>query len=120
MFEDFLAQLPQHCGRWPEPKSVVVMDNGSFHHLERIPHICEGAGVKVVYLPSYSPDLNPIEEIFAELKSFIKRNWSYYEVGPDQGFDVFLAWCIDTVGTKEESVRGHFRHSGLEIEVCGV
>lgn len=31
VFEDFLAQLLQHCGRWPEPKPVVVMDNASFH-----------------------------------------------------------------------------------------
>jgi transposase len=32
-------------------------------------------GVKLVYLPPYSPDLNQIEEFFAELKAFIKRNW---------------------------------------------
>ena len=36
VFEDFLAQLLQHCGRWPDPKSVVVMDNASFHYSERI------------------------------------------------------------------------------------
>jgi hypothetical protein len=62
--------------------------------------------------------LNPIENFFAELKSFIKRNWSYCEVDPDQGFDVFLAWCIDTVSAKQESARGHFRHSGLKKDVC--
>jgi hypothetical protein len=33
-FEDFIQQLLQHCGRWPEPKSVLVIDNASFHHLE--------------------------------------------------------------------------------------
>lgn len=74
------------------------------------------AGVKLVYLPPYSPDLNPIEEFFAKLKAFIKRNWSYYEVDSDQGFDAFLGWCIDVVGAKEESARGHFRHAGLKIE----
>jgi transposase len=120
VFEDFLAQLLQHCGRWPEPKSVVVMDNASFHHSERVSQMCADAGVKLIYLPPYSPDLNPIEEFFAELKSFIKRNWSYYEVDPDQGFDVYLAWCIDTVGAKKESARGHFRHSGLKIDICGI
>lgn len=78
--------------------------------------MCADAGVKLVYLPPCSPDLNTIEEFFAELKSFIKRNWSYYEVNPAQGFDVFLAWCIDTVGAKKERARGHFRHSGLTIE----
>lgn len=75
VFEDFIEQLLQHRGKWPEPKSVLVMDNASFHHSDRIEQICANAGVKSVYLPPYSPDLNPIEEVFAELKAFIKRNW---------------------------------------------
>jgi hypothetical protein len=32
VFEDYIEQLLHHCGRWPEPKSVLVMDNVSFHH----------------------------------------------------------------------------------------
>jgi hypothetical protein len=73
--------------------------------------------VKLVYLPPYSPDLNPIEEFFAELKSFIKRSWAFDEKGTDQGFDAFLEWCVNMVGAKEESAQGHFRHAGLKIEV---
>ncbi|KAJ5884843.1 hypothetical protein N7495_009353 [Penicillium taxi] len=46
-FEDFLSQLLHHCGRWPELKSVVVMDNASFHHSERILQMCADTGVKV-------------------------------------------------------------------------
>lgn len=76
MFEDFIVQLFQHCGKWPQPKSVVVMDSVSFHYSERIAQMCADTGMKLVYLPLYSPDLNPIEEFFAELKSFIKRNWN--------------------------------------------
>jgi DDE superfamily endonuclease len=34
IFEDFIEQLLHHCGRWPEPKFVLVMDNASFHHTE--------------------------------------------------------------------------------------
>jgi transposase len=121
MFEDFVAHLLQHCGRWPEPKSVLVMDNASFHHSDRITQMCEEAGVKLIYLPPYSPDLNPIEEFFAELKSFIKRSWTFYEEdpGPNQGFDAFLEWCIDVIGAKKDSARGHFRHAGIAIEVYG-
>jgi transposase len=74
--------------------------------------------VKLVYLPPYLPDLNPIEEFFAELKGFIKRNWNYYEKDPERGFDTFLKWCINMVGAKEESARRHFRHADLNIEVC--
>lgn len=116
IFEDFIGQLLQHCGRWPEPKSVLIMDNASFHHSERIKKMCSEAGVKLLYLPPYSPDLNPIEEFFSELKSHIKRNWEFYETWPDQGFDTFLQTRIDAVGAKRDSAEGHFRHSGVTIE----
>jgi transposase len=79
VFGDYIEQLLQHCGRWPEPNSVLVMDNASFHHTERIEQKCDDAGVKLMYLPPYSPELNPIEEFFAELKAFIKRSWGTYE-----------------------------------------
>jgi len=45
--------------------------------------MCVEAGVKLLYLSPYSPDLNPIEEFFAELKAFIRRNWQTYEENPD-------------------------------------
>ncbi|EED22757.1 TPR domain protein [Talaromyces stipitatus ATCC 10500] len=115
-FENFIEELLHHCGKWPEPKSVIVMDNASFHHSKNIETMCSKAGVKLVYLPPYSPDLNPIEELFAELKAFIKRHWQTYADNPDQGFDTFLEWCIDTVGRREQSAEGHFRNSGLAIE----
>ena len=66
------------------------MDNASFHHTEQVAHVCSEAGVKLLYLPSYLPDLNPIEEFFAEMKDFIKHNWQTYKENPDQGFDMFL------------------------------
>lgn len=78
--------------------------------------MCVDAGVKLVYLPPYSPDLNPIEEFFAEFKGFIRRNWDYIEQHPEREFDTYLEWCINVVGAKEESARGHFRHAGLNIE----
>ena len=116
LFEGFIEQLLPLCGKWPEPKSVLVMDNASFHHTERIEQMCCNAGVKLVYLPPHSPDFSPIEEFFAELKAFIKRNWEIYEENPQQGFDTFLEWCIDVVGRKKNSARGHFMHVGLSIE----
>lgn len=69
-----------------------------------------------MYLPPYSPDLNPIEEFFAELKGYIRRHWNCYEKEPDRGFDAFLEWCINVVDAKEESAEGHFRHAGIKIE----
>jgi transposase len=74
VFEDFIEQLLPLCGKWPEPQSVLVMDNASIHHIEWIEQMYRDASVKLVYLPPYSPDLNPIEEFFTKLKAFIKWN----------------------------------------------
>ena len=46
------------------PKSVVIMDNASIHHVEEVVSTIEGIGSIVKFLPPYSPDLNPIEEVF--------------------------------------------------------
>lgn len=117
VFEDFIEQLLQHCGRWPEPKSVLVMDNASFHHSPRVMQLCSEAGVKVLHLPPYSPDFNPIEEYFAELKGEIKKSWPTFEANPDQGFHNFLQKCVNKVGGKKESAEGHFRNAGIVVEV---
>ena len=116
LFEDFIEQLLHHCGRWPEPNSLLVMDNASFHRSARIKQMCADAGVRLMFLPPYSPDLNPIEEFFAELKAFIKRHWRTFKDNPEQGFDVFLEWCINAVGSKRENAGGHFKHSGWTID----
>ncbi|KAL0929468.1 uncharacterized protein CTRU02_215634 [Colletotrichum truncatum] len=113
VFESFIEDLLPHCGRWPGPRSVLIMDNASFHHTDRIRQLCHNAGVKLLYLCPYSPDLNPIEEFFAELKAFIKRHWQEYD-GRD--FEGFLQWCVNMVGARKASARGHFRHAGVSIE----
>jgi transposase len=69
--------------------------------------MCLDAGVKLLYLPPYSPDLNPIEEFFAELKAFIKKQWHEYEDNLYQDFRVFLEWCIGVVGGRDYSAKAH-------------
>ena len=116
IFEDFIEQLLSHCGKWPEPKSALVMDNSAFHHMDRIMQICLDAGVKLMYLPPYSPDLNLIVEFFAELKAFIKRNWQVCKYNREQGFDIFLEWYINVVGEKKSNAKGYLRHYTLNVK----
>jgi transposase len=54
------------------PGQVVVMDNLSSHKAAGIGEAIEAAGCRVVYLPPYSPDLNPIENAFSKIKSWLK------------------------------------------------
>ena len=119
VFEDFIEQLLNHCRPYPEPNSVLVMDNASFHHSERITQMCDDAGVKLLYLPPYSPDFNPIEEFFAELKAFIKKQWHEFESSPHEEFRAYLEWCVSVVGGREESAKGHFQNAGVTIEELG-
>ncbi|KAH7459836.1 hypothetical protein FOMA001_g19876 [Fusarium oxysporum f. sp. matthiolae] len=92
------------------------MDNASFHRSSVIEQMCEDAGVKLLHLSPYSPDFNPIEEFFAELKSFIRRHWHENEHFIQIDFASYLEWCVNRVGSRQESAEGHFRHAGVEIE----
>jgi transposase len=52
---------------------VVVMDNLSAHKAQRIRELIEEWGCELLYLPPYSPDLNPIEEAFSKIKNLIRK-----------------------------------------------
>ena len=55
------------------PHSVVVLDNASIHHVDGIVSMIESVGALVLFLPPYSPDYNPIEELFSKLKAVVKH-----------------------------------------------
>jgi transposase len=55
------------------PGDIVVMDNLPAHKLTSVREIIEAAGATLLYLPPYSPDLNPIEQVFAKLKALLRR-----------------------------------------------
>jgi transposase len=52
---------------------VMVMDNLSSHKGSRVRELIEGRGRELIYLPSYSPDLNPIEEAFSKIKGLLRK-----------------------------------------------
>jgi transposase len=69
VFQAFVQQVlvPQL-----QPGDVVIMDNLSSHKRARTRELIEAAGASVMFLPPYSPDLNPIEMIFAKVKHLLR------------------------------------------------
>jgi len=65
------------------------MDNCAIHHDEEIRRVIEGRGAKLIYLPPYSPDFNPIEQAFSFMKKHLRRHESEY-LGPHT-----REWLID-------------------------
>lgn len=55
------------------PGQVLVLDNYVVHHGESVEQLAAERGVELLYLPAYSPDLNPIEPMFAKLKAHLKK-----------------------------------------------
>ena len=90
------------------PRSVLVMDNASIHHLERIEDIITGVGAKILFLPPYSPDLMPLEEVFAKVKSILKANDEVYTTTTMSNLLVKMAFC----GITNSDCLGYIQHSG--------
>jgi transposase len=58
---------------------VIIMDNATFHKSLVIREIIEAAGCRLIFLPLYSPDLNPIEKFWANLKRWINQHVLFIE-----------------------------------------
>jgi transposase len=56
-----------------ETGQLVIMDNFTIHHNAKVQPLIESKGCTVFYLPTYSPDFNPIEHLFAKIKAFIRK-----------------------------------------------
>ena len=71
--ESFLHYVEQFLVPTLRPGDLVVMDNLGSHKGEAVRLAIRAAGARLVFLPAYSPDLNPIEQVFAKLKHFLRK-----------------------------------------------
>jgi transposase len=71
--ETFLAWVRQFLVPLLRPGDIVLMDNLSSHKVAGVRAAIEAAGAVLRYLPPYSPDFNPIEQLFAKLKTLLRK-----------------------------------------------
>jgi transposase len=106
VFETYIEQMPRPALR---PGQIVVTDNLSSHKSERVRELIDERGCELLYLPPYSPDLNPIEEAFAKVKGLLREA----EVRTREAL-------VETIGTALSVVTardawGFFEHCGYPI-----
>lgn len=72
-----------------KPEQIVIMDNASFHKSLKTKELIEQVGCKLIFLPPYSPDLNPIEKFWANMKRWIRNKMTEFNTLYD-AFNVFF------------------------------
>ena len=116
--------------RFPQDRSIIVLDNCAIHRANVIREIIEAHGVLLIFLPPYSPDLNPIEESFSyrkslhcciynpltlspypAVKTWIRRHWPRLVHQPNPEVQLLEA-AYSVTG---DVAPGWFRHSGYNM-----
>lgn len=69
----FTAWVEQCLVPTLKPGDVVIMDNLGSHKGKAVRQAIRAAGARLLFLPPYSPDLNPIEQVFAKLKTLLRK-----------------------------------------------
>ena len=59
---------------YPNPQSILILDNCSIHHVDHVREYIRDSGILLMFLPPYSPDLNPIESVFGFVKGYLKKH----------------------------------------------
>ncbi len=106
VFEAYVGQALAPALR---PGQVVVLDNLGAHKGERARELIEERGCELLFLPPYSPDLNPIEEAFSKVKGLLRRAGARTR----EALVEAMGRALDAVTA--EDTRGFFEHCGYRF-----
>jgi transposase len=90
---------------------VVVMDNLGAHRPKRIRELIEARGAELVFVPSYSPDLNPIEQAFSKIKNILRKLGARTHQALLEAMEEALSKVTPA------DAAGWFGHCGYQVEV---
>lgn len=105
VFEAFLEEVL--CPKLKAGDSVV-MDNLSVHKIDRVRELIEGAHARLLYLPPYSPDLNPIEMAWSKFKQFLRAAKARTREALDQA----VTAALETITA--DNAAAWFKHCGYQ------
>lgn len=104
--EVFEAYVEHFLAPALKPGEIVVMDNLGAHRPKRIRESIESRGCELLYLPPYSPDLNPIEEAFSKVKHVLRKIGARTK----EALVEAMGRALGSVSAKD--IAGYFAHCG--------
>ena len=108
--EVFRAYVAQVLCRKLKPGQVVVLDNLSAHKVTGIEELIAARGAQLLYLPSYSPDLNPIEQAWSKFKQFLRAA----KARTAEALEQAVTEALKTI--TPDDAAAWFRHSGYGVQ----
>ena len=109
--EAFEVYVEHFLAPWLKEGQMVVFDNLGAPKPQKVRELIEARGAQVLFLPSYSPDLNPIEEAFSKIKAIVRKAGARTREALLEAIARAL-WAITAV-----DAAGWFAHCGYEVEV---
>ena len=105
----FAAYLQQVLGPTREPGDVVVLDNLPAHKVAGLAELVEARGARLLYLPPYSPDFNPIELAFSKLKTWLRTAQARTRDALEAVIQTATEWVT------EADAKNWFDHCGYHV-----
>jgi transposase len=106
VFEIFVERI---LAKKLRPGDIVVLDNVGAHRTEHVRELIRAAGASVLYLPPYSPDMNPIELCWSKLKGLLRE----FGARTRDALDVAIRRAMDLIDRHDAA--GWFRHCGYQV-----
>lgn len=104
----FVATVVPMLNPWPVPRSIVVLDNAKIHMYPELEEVIHMTGAGLIFLPPYSPQLNPIEFAFGRLKAWIQKHANLdFPLYPEQVLRAAMPSCC-----KDTGFLGVYSHCG--------
>lgn len=85
---------------------IVIMDNVNFHKHKIVQQLIEKVGARVKFLPAYSPDFSPIENMWSKIKSVLRK----YAPRTERAFNKAIKIAFNSI--TQDDIRGWFKHCG--------
>jgi transposase len=103
--ESFIWWLINKVIPYLPPGFIIIMDNAPIHHNLGLEELLELRGLRIEYLPPYSPDYNPIELVFHTVKSWVLRH--FVEVQLYEDFGAFMKKAFEE-GLRDQRIDRYF------------